>query len=65
MKLSETTVTLRRLTAADGCLLTQANPDTNPDDRLYLSSISLAAGDSPDNWIEVSATEKSDGTPGR
>lgn len=45
-----------QLTAAEGCKLTQA-ADVAPADRVIATTLFLAAGDSPDNWREISDDE--------
>lgn len=57
MQLQETQVTLRRLTAAEGYLLTQSDPNTPIADRTFGSEITLAATDDPANWKEITTAE--------
>lgn len=51
------TVTLRRLSAAEGHVLTQADDDTPITDRTFGSEMTLAATDDPANWKEITAAE--------
>lgn len=57
MQLQETQVTLRRLTAAEGYLLTQSDPEIKITDRTFGSEITLAATDDPANWKEITTAE--------
>lgn len=57
MQLQETQVTLRRLTAAEGYLLTQSDPEIKIADRTFGSEITLAATDDPANWKEITTAE--------
>lgn len=57
MEINETTVTLRRITAASGHVLTQADDNTPITDRTFGSEITLAATDDPANWKEITAEE--------
>lgn len=57
MQLQETQVTLRRLTAAEGYLLTQSDPEIKITDRTFGSEITLAATDDPANWEEITTAE--------
>lgn len=57
MQLQETQVTLRRLTAAEGHVLTQADDSTPIADRTFGSEITLAATDDPANWKEITTAE--------
>lgn len=57
METSTYTVTLRRITAAEGHVLTQADDSTPITDRTFGSEITLAANDSPDNWKEITTAE--------
>lgn len=57
MEINETTVTLRRITAASGYVLTQADDNTPITDRTFGSEITLAATDDPANWKEITTAE--------
>lgn len=57
METSTYTVTLRRITAASGHVLTQADDNTPINDRTFGSEITLAAADDPANWKEITAEE--------
>lgn len=57
MQLQETQVTLRRLTAAEGYLLTQSDPEIKIIDRTFGSEITLAGTDDPANWKEITTAE--------
>lgn len=57
MQITEKTVTLRRIVAAEGHCLTQADPNTPIADRTFGSEITLAATDSPANWKEITTAE--------
>ena len=57
METSTYTVTLRRITAAEGHVLTQADDNTPITDRTFGSEITLAATDDPANWKEITAAE--------
>lgn len=57
METSTYTVTLRRITAAEGHVLTQADDNTPITDRTFGSEITLAATDDPANWKEITAEE--------
>ena len=45
--------TFTRLTAADGCYLTQAAADTDILTRLFCRTVALAATQSADYWQEI------------
>ena len=57
MQITEKTVTLRRIVAAEGHCLTQADPNTPIADRTFGSEITLAATDDPDRWKEITVAE--------
>lgn len=57
MQITEKTVTLRRLTAAEGHCLTQSDPNTPIADRTFGKEITLAATDDPANWKEITTAE--------
>lgn len=57
METSTYTVTLRRITAASGHVLTQSDDNTPITDRTFGSEITLAATDDPANWKEITAEE--------
>ena len=57
MQITEKTVTLRRLTAAEGHCLTQADPNTPIADRTFGSEITLSDADSPERWKEITTAE--------
>lgn len=57
MQLQETQVTLRRIVAAEGHVLTQADPNTPIADRTFGKEITLAATDDPANWKEITTAE--------
>lgn len=57
METSTYTVTLRRITAAEGHVLTQADDNTPITDRTFGSEITLAATDSPNRWKEITTAE--------
>lgn len=57
MEINETTVTLRRITAASGHVLTQADDSTPITDRTFGSEMTLAANDDPANWKEITTAE--------
>lgn len=57
METSTYTVTLRRITAASGYVLTQADDNTPITDRTFGSEITLAATDDPANWKEITTAE--------
>lgn len=57
MEINETTVTLRRITAASGHVLTQAEDSTPITDRTFGSEMTLAANDDPANWKEITTAE--------
>lgn len=57
MQLQETQVTLRRIAAAEGYLLTQSDPEIKITDRTFGSEITLAATDDPANWKEITTAE--------
>lgn len=57
METTTYTVTLRRLTASEGHVLTQADDNTPITDRTFGSEITLAATDDPANWKEITAAE--------
>ena len=57
METSTYTVTLRRITAASGHVLTQADDSTPIPDRTFGSEMTLAANDDPANWKEITTAE--------
>lgn len=57
METSTYTVTLRRLTAATGHVLTQADDNTPITDRTFGSEVTLSANDSEANWKEITTAE--------
>lgn len=57
METSTYTVTLRRLTAADGYVLTQADDNTPITDRTFGREVTLSSLDSEDNWKEITIAE--------
>lgn len=57
METSTYTVTLRRIVAAEGHCLTQADPNTPIAERTFGKEITLAATDDPANWKEITTAE--------
>lgn len=57
MQITEKTVTLRRIVAAEGHCLTQADPNTPITDRTFGSEITLSDADSPERWKEITTAE--------
>lgn len=57
MQITEKTVTLRRLTAASGHVLTQADDNTPITDRTFGKEITLSDADSPERWKEITTAE--------
>lgn len=57
MQITEKTVTLRRIVAAEGHCLTQSDPNTPIADRTFGKEITLAATDDPANWKEITTAE--------
>lgn len=57
MQITEKTVTLRRLTAAEGHCLTQSDPNIPIADRTFGKEITLSDADSPDRWKEITTAE--------
>lgn len=57
MQITETTVTLRRIVAAEGHCLTQSDDNTPITDRTFGSEITLSATDDPANWKEITTAE--------
>lgn len=57
MQITEKTVTLRRIVAAEGYLLTQSDPEIKIADRTFGKEITLAATDDPANWKEITTAE--------
>ena len=57
MQLQETQVTLRRIVAAEGHCLTQADPNTPIADRTFGKEITLSDADSPERWKEITTAE--------
>lgn len=57
MQITEKTVTLRRIVAAEGHCLTQSDPNTPIAERTFGKEITLAAADDPDRWKEITVAE--------
>lgn len=57
MQLQETQVTLRRIVAAEGHCLTQADDNTPITDRTFGKEITLSDADSPERWKEITTAE--------
>lgn len=55
--MKESTYTTRVLTPEEGHYLTQNSEDISVADRIYSTSVYLAASDSPDNWREATEEE--------
>lgn len=57
MQITEKTVTLRRIVAAEGHCLTQSDPNTPITDRTFGKEITLSDADSPERWKEITTAE--------